>query len=109
VAFGGFSVEQRLAYDGTVLLKLSGEFDLATVEAFVDAFEQALSDCRDGIVVDISELDFIAVAGFRALATAQAVTVLSGRWFLVLVDPWKMQIADLIAGASEALNMGLAR
>jgi anti-anti-sigma factor len=52
--------------DGQTLVRISGEVDLASVRRLEDAL-----DLIDGpLVVDCSRLEFIDVAGLRALAEA---------------------------------------
>jgi anti-anti-sigma factor len=50
-------------------LQPRGEVDMATVAAFERALERGLDTERD-LVVDLSELTFIDVAGLRVLAVA---------------------------------------
>ena len=79
---GGF--EARADSDG--VLWLSGELDMATVERFAAAAEQA-SDGRRRFVVDLSQLTFIDSTGIRevvrvARSTAAGVVLRNPRPFV---------------------------
>jgi len=50
-------------------LRLRGEVDIATVDAFDLALERAM-DAGSDLVVDLSDLTFIDIGGLRTLAAA---------------------------------------
>ena len=71
--------------DGIAVLACSGEIDLATIPAFQAAIADALSQRPTALIVDLSEVDFLASAGLQALvATHENVSGTAG--FAVVAD-----------------------
>ena len=63
---------------GAFVVRLTGELDLAAAEAVVGFVAGALSHVDRDVVFDLSELDFIDMAGARLLAVAVAAVTRSG-------------------------------
>jgi anti-sigma B factor antagonist len=62
------AIATALAYqNGIAVLKVGGEIDLATVPALEAAIEEALIPRPTGLVIDLSEVGFLASAGLQAL------------------------------------------
>lgn len=62
------AIATSLAYqNGIAVLKVGGEIDLATVPALEAAIEEALIPRPTGLVIDLSEVGFLASAGLQAL------------------------------------------
>jgi anti-sigma B factor antagonist len=55
--------------DGVVVLTVGGEVDLATVPALEAAVDEALASQPTALVVDLSEVEFLASAGLQTLVT----------------------------------------
>ena len=55
--------------EGAAILVVDGEMDIDTTGEFARAALEALSDCRDFLVVDLSGLTFLDCAGVGALLT----------------------------------------
>ncbi|MEV6640699.1 STAS domain-containing protein [Amycolatopsis sp. NPDC051371] len=55
---------------GVVVLVLSGELDMGTAAKLVDAVAQILSTEPEALILDLSELTFVSVAGVRAIHAA---------------------------------------
>lgn len=53
--------------DGFVVLAARGEIDLTTAPALADAIASHLADAPYGLIVDLSDVDFLASAGMTAL------------------------------------------
>jgi anti-sigma B factor antagonist len=51
----------------SLIVTISGELDIATVPGFAARFDEFLASGLPHIVIDVSKLTFIDVAGFRAL------------------------------------------
>ena len=66
-AAGRFSREARERTDHEVRLAIGGEIDFATVEMTRAVIRTAMGRF-DSLTVDLSELDFLSVAGIRMLA-----------------------------------------
>ena len=82
--------------DGTVVLTVQGEVDMLTAPQLDRALEAAVDQAVDGVVVDISQLDFIDIAGFRVLHAGQLRCRRHDRWFLVLSDSRALTLASLL-------------
>jgi anti-sigma B factor antagonist len=55
--------------DGVAVLTVGGEVDLATVSALEAAVDEALASQPTALVVDLSEVEFLASAGLQTLVT----------------------------------------
>ncbi|MGW4642362.1 STAS domain-containing protein [Sphaerisporangium sp. NPDC004334] len=56
---------------GTATIRLAGELDAATAPEFHDAIDDAVATGAARLVIDASELTYIASAGLRALVFAR--------------------------------------
>jgi anti-anti-sigma factor len=56
----------------TIILRLSGEFDLACEESFCDELESALANAARSVVLDLRGLDFMDSTGLRMLVQIDA-------------------------------------
>jgi anti-sigma B factor antagonist len=62
------AIATALAYqDGIAVLTVGGDVDLATVPALEAAIDEALVSKPTGLVIDLSEVGFLASAGLQAL------------------------------------------
>ena len=83
------------------LFKVTGRVDSATAPDFSSALEKANKDGHYKFVVDMSELEYMSSAGFRALLSAQR-NCKHNRGELVLVNvPKRIQEALELAGFTE--------
>ena len=65
----GFHVETD-GGDGTVVVRLRGELDMATAPGLTRALTTALDERPPALVLDLSELNFVDSTGIRVLITA---------------------------------------
>jgi anti-sigma B factor antagonist len=56
--------------DGRTVVVLSGELDIAAVPVLRDAFAEATSRTRIGVIADLSRVSFIDASGLGALVSA---------------------------------------
>lgn len=63
---GGFSVRSQ-DHGGAVVLSVAGEVDMATAPALEESIKAALERGPDLLVVDLSEVSFLASAGMSVL------------------------------------------
>ncbi|MFC4530154.1 STAS domain-containing protein [Sphaerisporangium dianthi] len=56
---------------GTATIRLAGELDASTAPEFHDAIDDAVATGAPSLVIDASELTYIASAGLRALVFAR--------------------------------------
>jgi anti-sigma B factor antagonist len=56
---------------GVAVVSVGGEIDLSTAPAFETAITQALDDDPPALVIELSEVSFMASAGLRILAATQ--------------------------------------
>ncbi|HYP95496.1 MAG TPA: STAS domain-containing protein [Mycobacterium sp.] len=65
------AIATALAYqNGIAVLRVDGDIDLATVSALEAAIDEALIPKPTGLVIDLSEVGFLASAGLQALVAA---------------------------------------
>jgi anti-sigma B factor antagonist len=64
----------------TTRVLVTGELDMATAPLLLASFEQLPHGCT-GVVVDVSGLAFMDVAGLRMLATSHDAAIAAGRSF----------------------------
>ncbi len=84
------------------LIKEHGRVDSATAPDFSKALEKANNDGKFKIVVDMSELEYMSSAGFRALLATQRNCKRYNRGELVLVGvPERIREALELAGFTE--------
>ena len=84
------------------LIKVYGRVDSATAPDFSKALEKANNDGKFKIVVDMSELEYMSSAGFRALLATQRNCKRYNRGELVLVGvPERIREALELAGFTE--------
>lgn len=67
---GALRVETRSDKESGVVVVLSGELDLSTVNRFVNAIDDALDERPPVVELDLSELTFIDSSGVGAYVTA---------------------------------------
>ncbi|MGB3771380.1 MAG: STAS domain-containing protein [Rhodococcus sp. (in: high G+C Gram-positive bacteria)] len=56
--------------DGTTVLTVVGELDLATASILRDAVDSARRHTQTGLVIDLAGVDFLASAGMTVLVTS---------------------------------------
>lgn len=84
------------------VVKVKGRVDSSTAPEFAAALEKINSENRFKIVVDMTELDYMSSAGFRALLAAQRNCKRYTRGELVLVAvPDRIREALELAGFTE--------
>jgi anti-sigma B factor antagonist len=88
------------------LIKVTGRVDSATAPEFSTALEKAVGRGRFKLVVDMSELEYMSSAGFRALLTAQRNCKRYNRGELVLASvPDRIREALELAGFTELFKV----
>jgi anti-sigma B factor antagonist len=84
------------------LVKVKGRVDSATAPDFAKALEHSNNNSRFNIAVDMSELEYMSSAGFRALLATQRNCKRYNRGELVLVAvPVRIKEALELAGFTE--------
>jgi anti-sigma B factor antagonist len=84
------------------LLKVKGRVDSATAPEFTRALEKITNDGRFKVALDMSELEYMSSAGFRALLATQRNCKKYNRGELVLVQvPDRIREALELAGFTE--------
>ncbi len=84
-------------YKHCVLITLTGRIDSATAPNLNEVFEDLLRRGRFKIVVDMSGVEYMSSAGFRALLSAQRACrrYHRGEVVLALVNPRVLEALDL--------------
>jgi len=84
------------------LVKIKGRVDSSTAQEFTKALEKVTNDGRYKIAIDMSELEYMSSAGFRALLNAQRNCKRYNRGEVVLVKlPDRIREALELAGFTE--------
>jgi anti-sigma B factor antagonist len=78
------AIATTVAYqNGIAVLKVGGDVDLATVSALETAIEEALGSGPTGLVIDLTEVGFLASAGLQALVATHNSVGESGHFAVV--------------------------
>jgi anti-sigma B factor antagonist len=103
-----FAVEQsRIA--GAVVISVRGDVDALTAPRLTEAILGALPEPPSAVIVDLSDVDFLASAGMTALITANERTA-PGVRFLVVADgsgtsrPLKLMGLDRVLALYPSLD-----
>ena len=100
--FAPFGVQTRVARAGLVLA-LRGEFDLAAVPAFEEAFAQ-VADHDDGpLLLDLADLSFIDSSGVSSLVSTLARLRAEGRTMSVCEPARQVENVLALTGLLERL------
>lgn len=69
IPFDGFAPYEvdRRDQDGTIVLAVTGALDILTADDFTARLRAALAEEPRAVIVDMSDLDFLASAGMAAL------------------------------------------
>ena len=89
---------------GAVVVSLSGDLDLATVDYADAAFRQAARESKL-LVVDLRHLDFIGVVGLRLMLAAAARMRIDGGRLVVVRGPDAVQRLFELTGIDERLEI----
>ena len=90
---------------GGVVVRVDGELDLATAEAFVGALADGLALVEDLLVVDLTACDFIASQSFRAIEDAAEFLRARGGALVVLEPPASFRLISGFLGERCALSV----
>ena len=91
--------------DGLPVVALSGEFDLAGVQAFETELKKLESDAADVLLVDLSGLDFMDSSGLRALVMADQRATKSGRRLAIVPGPPSVRRVFEITQLDDRLDL----
>ncbi len=84
------------------MLVVSGRVDSSTAPQLTEALESVTGDGRYKIVLDMSDMEYMSSAGFRALLSSQRVCKRYNRGEIVLAAvPERIQEALELAGFTE--------
>lgn len=94
---------------GAAVLSVTGRVGHASAKFFMEALREAVSSAQEGIVVDLSAVDYVSSAGIRALAdaTGQATRVGLGMTVCGLQEP--VRLAMDLAGRLPELAVEPSR
>jgi anti-sigma B factor antagonist len=108
------AIATALAYqNGIAVLRVDGDIDLATVPTLEAAIENALTSKPTGLVIDLTDVGFLASAGLQALVATHNNVSESARFAVVANSaatsrPIQLtgldQIFDLFPTLDEALT-----
>ena len=88
------------------LIKVKGRVDSSTAPQLSQTLEKADQDGKHKLVIDMSELEYMSSAGFRALLAAQRNSKKYNRGEVVLVSvPERIREALELAGFTELFKI----
>ena len=91
----GLAVDVELR-ESIAVVSANGEVDLATASQLSDGIEQAMSKSPSAVVVDLSEVSFLASVGMSVLITARR-KASNGAQLLVVADgPYTRRPMELV-------------
>jgi anti-sigma B factor antagonist len=83
--------------NGSVVLRLTGELDIATAPVLRKAVDALVSPYLRALILDVEELSFVDVVGLRTLEQAcRAVTAVHGEFRLRSVGPFTLKLIHLV-------------
>jgi anti-sigma B factor antagonist len=86
-----------LHLDGTAVLLLGGELDIATAPILRRALDDIVSPHLRAVTLDLRDLTFVDVAGLRGLIAAKrAVTAVGARFRLLSVSDLTRQVIRIV-------------
>ncbi len=83
---GEFTANET-SVDGLVVVSVGGSVDMLSAPWLTEAIDSALAKRPAGLIIDLSEVDFLASAGISILVTAQSNTDHCGRFGVVCDGP----------------------
>ena len=86
-------------FEQTTVITIAGRADSAEAPRLVQAIEVAYRRGKNNIIIDMSRLEYMSSAGFRALAEAQRISRRRNHGEVVLV-----QMAGLVREALEMVG-----
>ena len=100
---GGLEMEITVKqFKSCDMLVVTGRVDSSTAPQFTEALESVTRDGRYKIVIDMTGLEYMSSAGFRALLSSQRVCKRYNRGEIVLAAvPQRVQEALELAGFTE--------
>jgi len=96
---------QTSSANGIAEIKLSGRLDLNGTQTISDKFAFATTTRKGNIVVDLSEVTFIASIGIRLLLTsARAQATRGGKVILAAAQPMVLKVLEA-AGVDQLITL----
>jgi anti-anti-sigma factor len=91
--------------DGTNVIAIRGEIDLATAEALSRRLKTLAEPAPQKIALDLSQVTFIDCAGFRAVATLiRQVRETGGSVHVGALSPAVMRVCELIGWPDAGIS-----
>jgi anti-sigma B factor antagonist len=100
----GLGIETELQDLGRVVVRLSGELDIASYLALDEALRTFQLDGRPNVTVDLSGLTFMDSTGLRVLLEAHLRTKISGGSLVIRRGPRTVQRVFEISGVIDRLT-----
>jgi anti-sigma B factor antagonist len=100
-----YSIAERAAPHGVVVLELSGELDAAAASVLRRRFEDALERGPAGVVADMAEVTFADSSALRELLRADAAMRAAGSRFLPAALPPVVERLLELTRARELLDV----
>jgi anti-sigma B factor antagonist len=97
------------SYGATSVITVRGELDMAFAATLASAMRRALDDAPQLVVVDLSALSFIDVAGVRALLSAHRHARAQGAETTIIPAPAVVQRVFALMGVDAGLPFAPAR
>ena len=100
-----YSIVERAAPDGVVVLELAGEFDVAAASVLRERFEAALARRPQAVVADLAEVTFADSSTLRELLRASSSMRDAGTRFIPAALPAVVERLLDLTRARELLDV----
>lgn len=98
-----FHAHQSLV-DGLAVVSVSGSVDMLTAPGLAEAIDSALADQPNGLIVDLSKVDFLGSAGISVLMKTRDTIGDSARFCVVADGPTTHRPLTLL-GINEMMSL----
>jgi anti-anti-sigma factor len=76
-----------VSHESVTIVRIRGEIDLSNADDVLGTIERAFDETSPGLVVDLSELEYVDSAGVRLLFRAARLVTSAGGRFVAVVAP----------------------
>ena len=103
-AFGDLLRVHTSVIDGIVVLSVAGELDVSTAPKLDHAITRGITGPLAGLIVDLSNVNFMASAGMSVLLEGDSTAKTVSKWFGVVANSRVTQRPMELLGLDQMLN-----
>jgi anti-sigma B factor antagonist len=98
-------VVRASSIDGVLVLGVRGELDVFTAPQLAEAIDNGIAASLTALIVDLSEVAFLASAGMTVLVTGHETALRSGKRFMVVADGPATSRPMMLTGLDQAVSL----